>query len=92
MLLQEPPKLIQSRIIDFIVYMKDTKKLAPATIKSYVAAIRHFYDINEIDLNWKKIQRFRGEFYNVVEDRPYTREELEHYCQKPISAAGRLFC
>jgi hypothetical protein len=66
--------------------MKDTKKLAPAIIKSYVAAIRHFYDINEIDLNWKKIQRFRGEFYNVVEDRPYTREEIRTPTVKSRSA------
>ena len=58
MLLQESPKLIQSRIIDFIVYMKDTKKLTPATIKSYVAAIRHFYDIRRLSYRSSKKSPF----------------------------------
>jgi integrase len=33
--------------------------------------------MNDVDLKWKKIKSFKGEFYNVVEDRPYTREEIK---------------
>jgi hypothetical protein len=33
--------------------------------------------MNDIDLKWKKIKSFKGEFYNVVEDRPYAREEIK---------------
>jgi integrase len=29
------------------------------------------------DLKWKKINSFKGEYYNVTEDRPYTREEIK---------------
>lgn len=76
-LLQQDPKIIASDIIDFIIHLKDQKKVSPATINSYVAAIRHFYDMNEVDLKWKKINSFKGEFYNVVEDRPYAREEIK---------------
>jgi integrase len=81
-LLIPDPKLIQSNIIDFIVYLKNTKKLAPASIATYVASIHHFYDINEVELKWKKINSFRGEFYTVVEDRPYTRQEIERLLEK----------
>jgi integrase len=76
-LLQQDPKIIASDIIDFIIHLKDQKKVSPATVNSYVAAIRHFYDMNEVDLKWKKINSFKGEFYNVVEDRPYSREEIK---------------
>jgi heme oxygenase len=76
-LLQKDPKLIASDIIDFIIYLKDHKKLAPASVGSDIAALRHFYDFNDIDLRWKKINSFKGEYYNVTEDRPYTREEIK---------------
>jgi site-specific recombinase XerD len=76
-LLQKDPKLIASDIIDFIIYLKDHKKLAPASVSSHIAALRHFYDFNDIDLKWKKINSFKGEYYNVTEDRPYSREEIK---------------
>jgi integrase len=77
-LLQKDPKLITSDIIEFIIYLKDRRKLSPATVTTYISAIRHFYDMNDIDqLKWKKINSFKGEYYNVVEDRPYTREEVK---------------
>jgi integrase len=77
-LIKPDPKKIQANIIDFIIFLKDTRRLAPCSIVAYLAAIRHFYDMNEIDnLKWKKINRFKGESYPVVEDRPYTREEIK---------------
>jgi integrase len=76
-LLKKHPTLIASDIIDFIIYLKREKKLAPATVVLPVAAIRHFYEMNDIDLKWKKINSFKDEFHSVVEDRPYTREEIK---------------
>jgi integrase len=69
--------MIQSQIIDFIIYCKDTKQLSPSSIRGNVAAIKLFYEINDIDLKWRKINRFQGEFYRVVEDRSYTHEEIK---------------
>ena len=69
-LLDKDPRLIQADIIDYILHLRNTKNLAPATITAYVAAVKHFYDINEIELKWKKINSFKGEHYQVVEDRP----------------------
>ena len=53
-LLESDPKTIQKNICDYIVFMR-SKNLAPKSIAFYVAAIRKFYDMNDIiTLNWKK--------------------------------------
>jgi hypothetical protein len=61
-------KVIQKNIIDFPIYCKEIHKLSPATIHSYLAAIKRFYDMNDIVLNWKKIKAYQGKFYRVVDD------------------------
>jgi hypothetical protein len=72
-LLTSDPRMIQSWIIDFIIYCKDTRQLSPSTIRGNVAAIKHFYEMNDIEgLKWKKINAFQGEFYKVVDDRACT--------------------
>ncbi len=49
----------------------------PNSIRSRSSALQTFLDINDYTgINWIKIRRFKGEFYTVVEDRPYTREEV----------------
>jgi hypothetical protein len=55
-------KVIQKNIIDFLIYCKETRKLLPAIIHSYLAAIKRFYDMNDIVLNWKKIRPIRVSF------------------------------
>jgi integrase len=76
-LIIDEPLMIQSRIIDFIIYCKDVKQVSPGTIHADVAGIKHFYNMNDIELKWKKIYSFEGEFYRVVEDRAYTHEEIK---------------
>ena len=68
-LMTAEPIIIQSRIIDYIIYCRDVKRLSPGTIHTDAAAIKHFYNMNDIELKWKKIHSFEGEFYRVVEDR-----------------------
>jgi site-specific recombinase XerD len=51
-------KLIQSRIIEWLIYLKESKKLSAASVTAYCAALRHFYDINDVsDINWKKTKQ-----------------------------------
>jgi integrase len=33
--------------------------------------------MNDVELKWNKINSFKAEFHNIVEDRPYTREEIK---------------
>jgi hypothetical protein len=49
-ILQKHPRLIASDIIDFIIYLRNEKKLAPATINTTIAALHHFYEMNDIEL------------------------------------------
>ncbi|MPZ06765.1 MAG: tyrosine-type recombinase/integrase [Nitrososphaeraceae archaeon] len=76
-LLEVPAKQIQALVIQFIVNMRDERKLAPNTIRLRTSALQAFFSINDIEgINWKKVKKFQGEFYKVAEDRPYTREEI----------------
>jgi integrase len=76
-LLKGEPKLIQSNIIEWLIYLKEVQNLSYASISLYCTALHHFYDMNDIaGLNWKKIGSFIGENIKTVRDRPYTREEI----------------
>lgn len=75
-LLPSDPKLIQSNIIDFLIFLREKNK-APNTIHSYLAAIKRFYDMNDVVLNWKKVKSFQGDFYKIVDDEAYTHEQIK---------------
>jgi integrase len=38
--------------------------------------------MNDVVLNWKKINRFKGEHHSVVEDSPYAREQIKAMLDK----------
>jgi integrase len=75
-------KVIQADIIEWITHMKDVALLSPASINLYVAAVKHFYAMNDLTLNVKRINAFKPEFCNVVEDQPYTREQIKQLLDK----------
>jgi integrase len=43
----------------------------------YLAAISHFYEMNDVMINWRKLKKFKSKHYSVVEDKPYTREQIK---------------
>ncbi|HEY6405332.1 MAG TPA: hypothetical protein VIX38_04575 [Nitrososphaeraceae archaeon] len=75
-LLEKEPKLIQMDICDFITHLRKSGR-SPATVSGYVAAIRKFYDMNDIELHWRKIHSFEGEMEKTTDDRPYTHSEIQ---------------
>jgi integrase len=75
-------KIIQADIIDWIIHLKDIEKKSPATINLYTSAVKHFYEMNDITLNNRRINAFKPEFRNVVEDQPYTREQIKTLLDK----------
>jgi site-specific recombinase XerD len=71
-------KTIESKIIDFIIDLKDRRKSSPSTISQYVSAVKLFYDMNYVtSLNWKKIHAYQPEYYKVVEDEAYTHDQIK---------------
>jgi integrase len=76
-------KYTQSRIIDFLKFLHEKNQLAPRSRGLFATAIKHFYDMNDVtSLNWKKINRFLGETYSVIADRPYSQEEISKLLEK----------
>jgi integrase len=73
-------KLIQDSIINYLLHLRDQKNLSPNTRKQHASAIKHLYEMNDITLNWKKINTFLGEKYKVTKDRPY--EEIKKILDK----------
>lgn len=76
-LLELEPKQVQQKIINYVVDMRDNRKLSPNTISCRVSALQTFFQMNDIEgINWFKVKKYKGEFYTVSEDRPYTRQEI----------------
>jgi integrase len=69
-------KVIESNIIKYIVWLKQDQKLSGITINLYLAAIMHFYAMNDIVLNRKKISMYVGDYIRSNKDRGYTTEEI----------------
>jgi integrase len=73
------PKQAEKYIKQFIASMKATR-LTEVYISGNCAALRHFYDINDVVLNWRKLTRFQnGGMPDTprAKDRAYTHEEIQ---------------
>jgi integrase len=75
-LLQKNPKLIQMDICDFITHYRKSGR-SHSSISGYVAGLRKFYDMNDVELNWRIIRSREGEMEKTIEDRPYTHSEIQ---------------
>jgi integrase len=75
MVMAQAPKEIQQKIIDYVKYMREVKQLGAVTIQLYLASIMHFYSINDVNLNRKRISSYIPEVQQN-EDRPYTIQEI----------------
>jgi integrase len=74
-LLEMDSKITQANIIDYIAFLRKSK--SSASVMMYLAAIRKFYMMNDISLNWDRIHSYQGEHEKVAEDRPYTHSEVQ---------------
>ncbi len=98
-MLQIDVKRLESYIRDYIIYMKQDRRLSSASINLYLAAVSHFYEMNDIELKWRKLSKFKGKHRRMVEDKPYTidqirqlltRAELREKCMILLMASAGL--
>lgn len=81
-LLDFSPKVIKQMLVDYVLWLRDGKpgkKLSRASIKVHLAAILHFFQINNDDFNLT-IRNFRIHLPSddfTKDDRPYTTEEIQ---------------
>jgi integrase len=76
-ILIQRPQVLEGLIRDYIIHLRHERRLSPATISVYLAAITHFCQMNDVSINWKKLKKFKAKHYNIVEDKPYTREQIK---------------
>ena len=69
------PKVIESEITQQLIEMKNAGS-SYSTVMVHLAALHHFFYINDIMLNRKKLSNFLGEQENKYEYQSYTHEEI----------------
>ena len=79
-ILPKYPRLIEQKIIEFIVDMRNRGK-GYAAIHNYVASVLAFYKINDVLLNVSKINKFVPAQKKVRKDRAYTRIEISKFLE-----------
>lgn len=78
----EDPIIIQRQLIDYVISLKVENKLNATTIKTRIAAVKKFYDTNDLELKWKKIKSYIGKGRKNNRDRPYTHLEIARMLEK----------
>jgi site-specific recombinase XerC len=81
-LLEGDPRLIQSRIVEYIFHLRKQNTLTGRSINTRLSAIQKFYETNDVELKWKKIKSYIGSRKKKMKDRAYTREEIAKMLEK----------
>lgn len=82
------PKVLKQMVKDYIIHLRDNRKLSGSSISLYVAAIAHFFYIirdDDYKIDWKKVRLEIPPSENIRRDRAYTIEEI----QKMLSVCSR---
>jgi integrase len=74
-------KALQDQLIEYVESLKESG-FSTSTIRNRLAGVQHFYVMNDLVLNWAKIYRFVGEYKKTVQDRIYSRQEIQLILEK----------
>jgi hypothetical protein len=69
---------LEDKIRDYIIYLKVVKQLSSNSVNLYMAAIAHFYSMNNVVLHWRRLSKFKGKKRMKVEDKPYSKEIMHN--------------
>lgn len=75
-LLEIPQKKLQEMVEDFIIYHKSQKKSA-SFIAGKISALKLFFSMNDVILNWDKLRKMLPEKIKSTGDKAYTTEQLQ---------------
>lgn len=67
---------VEQGIIDILIDMRHKKQLSFSAQNIFLCALTHFYSINDVTINRKKIKKFMSESENKYEYRSYTPTEI----------------
>ena len=74
--------IIESKIISYLELLGDVRKLSFWSVQVHYSAIHHFFEINDVALNSRKIKKFLPSNDSYREDRPYSIEEISRMLDK----------
>jgi len=77
---KDAPILLQSQLIKYCIIQRkrvEDKEIAEGTLRNYLKPIKLFFDMNEINVSWKKISKGLPSPKQAADDRCPTREEIE---------------
>ena len=83
------PKLVRQMLMDYVIHLRDVKKISRSLIAQHCAAVSHFfYMIRDDDhrLDWAKVRMEFPPEERIHKDRAYTVEEI----QKMLAVCSRL--
>jgi integrase len=75
-ILSKNVKTIESEIIEEIIRQQEDEKLSSASTALFLTALSHFFSINDVIINRKKIKKFVGEMSTKFEYRSYNMDEI----------------
>src|SRR5262245_8452741 len=82
-------KLIQDRLETFLYHIQNPEyHLSSSSVILSFRAIKFFYTMNDILLNWRRIAKVLPRPRKAVNDRAYTREEIARIVEK-VDQRGR---
>jgi integrase len=82
LLLQQTTRSIENQIIDYIRFLSEEKHHLRGTINVAVCAIFHFFEMNDVVLNKRKVKHFMPSNESAKDDRAYTHEEIRQMLLK----------
>jgi len=91
-LLSRSPRLIEQGIIELLIEMRHNTELSYSAQNVFLSALTHFFSINDVVINRKKIKKFMSESENKYEYRSYTSEEIARLLEISTSVKKSLFC
>ena len=51
------PQTLEGLVRDYIIQLRHERRLSPASVSLYLAAIIHFYEMNDVTIKWNKLTR-----------------------------------
>jgi integrase len=75
-LLSRDRHVIEQGLIDILINMRHKMNLSYSAQNIFLCALTHFFSINDVTINRKKIKKFMSDSENKYEYRSYTTEEI----------------
>ena len=64
-LLIQDSKKTEQQLISYLIDLRRNQKLSHASLSIRLGALRKFYEMNDVVLNWKKVSNYLGKYQSI---------------------------